>query len=79
MKRLRERLKWRNDQIKDKKIEKELKRKAKALLNYAMKNDIDYIDFTIFPGYVCCVAKNKTTDKDYLVNTHAFMEGFEDE
>ena len=79
MKRPLARLKWRNDQIKDKKIEKELKRKAKALLDYAMKNNIGYIDITIFPGYVSCISKRKTTDKDFIVNTHAFMEGFEDE
>ena len=77
MKRPLTRMKWRNEQIKDKKVEKELKRKAKAFLDYAMKNDIGYIDLAIFPGYVSCIAKKNSTDKDYIVNAHAFMEGFE--
>lgn len=68
------RLKWHDEQTTNKKIEQELKRKAKALLDYAMKNGIGYLDIVTFPGYISCVAKKNADNKKYILCTHAFTE-----
>lgn len=68
------RLKWHDEQSSNKKIEKELKRKAKALLDYATKNGIGYLDIVTFPGYISCVAKKNSEDKNYILSTHTFTE-----
>lgn len=74
MVRILTRLKWKDDKITDKKIAKELKRKAKALLDYASKNGIGYLDIVTFPGYICCVAKKNSEDKNYILDSHTFIE-----
>ena len=79
MARILTRLKWKNEQSTEEKIERELKRKAKALLDYASKNGIGYLDIVTFPGYISCVAKKNSEEKNYILNTHTFTEREVDE
>ena len=68
------RLKWYNVQVENKKVEQELKRKAKALSKYAQQNGIGYLTLTFFPGYISINAKKSADTEGYIVDTHAFED-----
>ena len=67
-------LSWRCDPANDKKVEAELKKRGKALLEYAAKNGIGYLSLTaIGDDYVTVCAKPDSRSDTYIVDAHAFM------
>lgn len=74
MKAKKEELLWRCDPANDKKIEAELKKKGKALLDYAIKHKIGHLSMTVIgDDYVTVCAKPNSRSDEYTVDAHAFM------
>ena len=79
MKAKKRRLAW-SSKSQNKLIELELKKKAKALLDYAIKNKIGHLSLTVIgDDYVTICAKPNSRSDDYIVDAHAFMKETDNE
>lgn len=65
---------WRCDPANNKVVENELKKRGKALLDYARKTGIRHISlFIIGDDYISICAKPESRSDDYIVDAHAFL------
>ena len=79
MKTKKPRLVW-SCKSQNKLVEIELKRKAKALLEYSIKNKIGHLSLTVIgDDYVTICAKPNSRADEYIVDAHAFMKGTDNE
>lgn len=74
MKTKKAKLVWKGDSRNNKLCELELKKKAKALLDYVIKNKIGHLSLTVIgDDYVTVCAKPNSRSKDYIVDAYAFL------
>ena len=69
------RLEWQVKKSSNKEVEKELKRRAKSLLNYAVDHKIGYLMITVIgDNYSNIMAKKDVETNDYVLDSYAFTK-----